>query len=54
LVVARQRCSDEGIPQRLIVKHSSSPSRKLLAAFEGSRFLLQFEVDGPCDPCASE
>jgi hypothetical protein len=25
LVVARQRCSDEGIPKRLIVKHSSSP-----------------------------
>ena len=26
LVVARQRCSDGGIPSRLMVKHSSSPS----------------------------
>ena len=31
-VVARQRCRDDGIPQRLSVKHSSSPSRRLLAA----------------------
>ena len=31
-VVARQRCSDGGMPKRLMVKHSSYPSRKLLAA----------------------
>ena len=32
LVVARQRCNDGGMPKRLMVKHSSNPSRKLLAA----------------------
>ena len=31
-VVARQRCSDGGAPRRLMVKHSSMPSRKLTAA----------------------
>jgi hypothetical protein len=31
LVVARQRISDGGNPNRLIVKHSSSPSRRQLA-----------------------
>jgi len=31
-VVARQRCREEGMPRRLMVKHSSSPSRRLLAA----------------------
>ena len=32
LVVARQRCSEGGKPNRLIVKHSSSPSSRLAAA----------------------
>ena len=32
LVVARQRCNDGGSPSRLMVKHSSRPSRKLAAA----------------------
>jgi hypothetical protein len=37
LVVARQRCSDRGMPKRLMVKHSSNPSRKLFAAAGHSR-----------------
>src|ERR1017187_10721410 len=32
LVVARQRCNLGGTPSRLMVKHSSSPSRRLAAA----------------------
>ena len=37
LVVARQRCSEAGSPSRLMVKHSSRPSRKLAAAAGQSR-----------------
>ena len=32
LVVTKQRCSEGGTSSRLMVKHSSNPSRKLAAA----------------------
>src|ERR1019366_8697429 len=32
LVVARQRCNEGGTPSRLMVKHSSSPSSRLVGA----------------------
>ena len=36
-VVARQRCSEGGKPNRLMVKHSSNPSSRLAAADGYSR-----------------